>query len=565
MPQLVDRTTIELGTIKAPPRAQAAAALAILLAALAVTLPIRGWLSASNPLERVNMATVAEMWQTGHWFYPTLNAQPRLAKPPLAAWVSALATRRLTITQMSDADAAIRHAALLRLLTDVRIPAVIAAALMLIAILDLGVTLGNLRLGILSALIAATTLMFLRQAQVASSDVYLALFVTAANALLARLVLGRATSWTWLAPGAALGLAIMCKGPVSLVETVLPIGLFLLWHRRQPRPPFAWKKFAAGALVMLIIGGWWFALAAARFGHDALNTWFVEIFRYQTNTWQADPWYHYLVALRLFLPWLPWLLVGLWNAAFIARNDRRRWLPILLLIVPILILSFFHERRDRYLLPMLAPAAVIMARGLIDWMNDPKRRGVGGTALLWLHGSLLMAGAIAVALSLMHHHRPAPAAMAATAAIFLVAALIQTPRHPRILAPITVIVVIALNALFLPTQEQGIPQTLASRMAEIIQEERLPGDVYVVYPAPTTMYLPAADLSLWLGRPVRLTRHWPQGEFPTLAYAERELEASFPIPQPAAFWTPVGSLQGGAYRCVLYSRRVSAQPGAARP
>ncbi|HTW93837.1 MAG TPA: glycosyltransferase family 39 protein [Tepidisphaeraceae bacterium] len=554
MPELVDKATIELSTTGARLRAKTIAAAATLVLAMAVNLPIRGWLSASNPLERVNMETVAEMQRSGKWFFPTLNEQPRLAKPPIAAWLSAMSTSRSTIERMNDDDATVRHAALLRLLGDVRVPAVIAASLMLVAIFDLGVTLGSFRTGVLAALIAGTTLMFLRQAVVATSDVYLALSVAAANSALARIVLGRGRPMTWLAAGSLLGLGIMCKGPVSLLETVFPAGLFVLWRRRRPGG-FTTRRALAAGLAMLAIGGWWFCLAMLHYGREAVDIWTIQVFRYQTNLWQADPWYSYIIALRLFLPWLPWLLVGFWNAVGFGRTDERRWLAIFLLVAPGLVLSLFHERRDRYLLPMLAPAAVIMAQGLIDWIDDPRRKSLGGTALLWLHWGLMLAGVIVVWRSLAQHH-PIAAGGTACGGMFVLAGWLLTYRRPEFLAPITAALVIWFNAAFLFGQEKGVPVTLASRMADVIHAQNLRGDVCVLYPEPTTMYVPAVDLSLWLGRPVRLIQTLPNAEG-LLVYTEG-LRTS-PPPETSSWHVPFSRLDDGTMNAMLF---VSSPPSA---
>src|SRR5580658_8500569 len=156
MSTLVDNATIAVKRNPPARPAKAFAAAAVFLLAFLSVAPFRGALPADNPLERVTMVTVMEMWQSGHILYPTLNGQPRLAKPPLAAWISAIFTRRDTITALSNPDPAIRTAAQLQLINDVRLPAVIAACLMLVAILDLGTTVGGLRMGILAAMAGAT-------------------------------------------------------------------------------------------------------------------------------------------------------------------------------------------------------------------------------------------------------------------------------------------------------------------------------------------------------------------------------------------------------------------------
>src|SRR5579862_4467752 len=109
MSVLVDSSTITVEAKTAGARARSIAALAVFVLSFAAVAPFRGALAADNPLERATMVTVMEMWQSGRWFYPTLNGQPRLAKPPLAAWISAIFTRKETIDALGSGDDAVRH------------------------------------------------------------------------------------------------------------------------------------------------------------------------------------------------------------------------------------------------------------------------------------------------------------------------------------------------------------------------------------------------------------------------------------------------------------------------
>ncbi|HUB24847.1 MAG TPA: hypothetical protein VL992_05405, partial [Tepidisphaeraceae bacterium] len=69
----------------------------------------------------------------------------------------------------------------------------------------------------------------------------------------------------------------------------------------------------------------------------------------------------------MMMPWLLWFLVGFVD---IVRTRPRRvvaemWLLVYWLVLPIFVMTFFAERRDRYLLPMAGPAALIAAYGLL--------------------------------------------------------------------------------------------------------------------------------------------------------------------------------------------------------
>src|SRR5207253_2151870 len=80
-----------------------------------------------------------------------------------------------------------------------------------------------------------SSILFLRFARGATTDVQLALWVTAANAFLALALLHDRRWVGWLGAGAALGLAFMSKGPVAFVQTLVPFGLFAAWRWRAAR------------------------------------------------------------------------------------------------------------------------------------------------------------------------------------------------------------------------------------------------------------------------------------------------------------------------------------------
>jgi len=59
----------------------------VLIAALffVVAAPTLSWLEFSNGSENLNIATALEIRRTGNWLLPTLQGEPRYAKPPAGA------------------------------------------------------------------------------------------------------------------------------------------------------------------------------------------------------------------------------------------------------------------------------------------------------------------------------------------------------------------------------------------------------------------------------------------------------------------------------------------------
>jgi hypothetical protein len=55
------------------------------------------------------------------------------------------------------------------------------------------------------------------------------------------------------------------------------------------------------------------------------------------------------------------------------RNGDAIVLPLLLFAVPFVVMCFFRERKDRYLLPLVAPLAVLAARAALDLFRARRR------------------------------------------------------------------------------------------------------------------------------------------------------------------------------------------------
>ncbi|MDB5296806.1 MAG: family glycosyltransferase, partial [Phycisphaerales bacterium] len=205
---------------------------AVAVLAFAAIAPLLGRLELANGIEVIHAATVLEMRRPGGtWLTPTLNGTPRVKKPPLPAWVGALAVTDRTMAGVGSLDPTARAAAYDRLAWEIRWPALLAGCLAAAATFDLGRTIGGRRVGLAAAVVAVTSLLFLRFVRLASTDVHLFLWVAAADALLARAALRR-QGWAVVAAGAAVGLAVMCKGPVAVLQTIVPLGAWAVMVRR---------------------------------------------------------------------------------------------------------------------------------------------------------------------------------------------------------------------------------------------------------------------------------------------------------------------------------------------
>jgi 4-amino-4-deoxy-L-arabinose transferase-like glycosyltransferase len=149
------------------------------------------------------------------WLTPTLHDELRTKKPPLATWLSAISARPATVAKLSDPDPAIRNHAFENLAWQVRLPSLLAMCGVLVSTFVLGSLAGGHRLGLISAIVCGTSLFWLRNARLATTDVHLALWVGVTNCFLAAAVFQRRWWLGFVGGGIALGLAMMSKGTVA--------------------------------------------------------------------------------------------------------------------------------------------------------------------------------------------------------------------------------------------------------------------------------------------------------------------------------------------------------------
>jgi 4-amino-4-deoxy-L-arabinose transferase-like glycosyltransferase len=338
----------------------------------------------SNGGENAVVASVQEMTRGGPWLVPTLHEELRTKKPPLTTWVSALATRPQTVAEYSSRDPATRREGFEDFGWDVRWPSLVAMCGVIAATYILGKQLGGIRLGVVSSVVCASSFFWLKNARLATTDAHLALWVAVGNCFLAWAVLARRWWPGLIGAGVSLGLAMMSKGPVALLQSVLPVLVFVAWQRwrvepeRSPvssaRGSFLWPLLT-GVFLFAVVGLLWYVVVLWQ-RPEIWREWMTEVTREGATALEPSPWYNYVLLLGLMSPWTMLLVAGIIGAAAIAfkpsandRDARRIVLALLLLLVPILIMSLFRDRKLRYVIPLIAPASILAGWGLLELLG----------------------------------------------------------------------------------------------------------------------------------------------------------------------------------------------------
>ncbi|MCS7032864.1 MAG: glycosyltransferase family 39 protein, partial [Phycisphaerae bacterium] len=559
--------------------------------------PTLTWMEFSNQIENLNVETALEIRRGGPWLVPTLMGEPRYRKPPLCAWITAAGIDPEVVRQMSSLDATVREPAWKRLAWQVRWPALLMSALTLGAGYGLGRVLGGPSVGLAGAAIAGSSLLFQRYAVSATTDVPLALWVTCANFCLARLIfpddgrtvpagltsggsqcageraIGRGEDSdregaaprrpvsVWflsVALGAALGLGMMSKGPVTFVMTLLPAGVFVAWRWWLQRPMRVDRRLilplAVGTVLMLVVGFWWFAYVLW-IHPQGLQTWWWEVLRTDPSEAATASWYDYIKLLPLMAPSTLLLLAGLFLAGRAtlahtfrrlpgAQNDavQRLIFAGTLILVPIVVMSFFRDRKPRYLYPFAIPAGILTAQALF-WLARTRV----GAWLRWGHWGIVAVVVIGLpivgATGAFDRVRvdgspwfsPGQGAGLATLSVAIVAAgAWLTRKHVRWLAPATLVAMLYFQAVLTAGKSVNRSGDGVSEMLPIAQIlwQRYP-DV-VPYDLSTLKKRIPPDLAIYLNRPIRKARSVEEiapGPHPVL-YIDRH-KPSEPEPAPA--------------------------------
>ena len=177
----------------------------------------------------------------------------------------------------------------------------------------------------------------------------------------------------------------MSKGPVAIAETAVPIIVLVAcaWQMRPRRSLTIARApvFAAIAIALLIALPW--PIYALTHLPGQLHLWLSEVAQGGTvDTYSTDPPWAYFSLIPLLLPWTAFFVVGL--IVLFRQKTEQGIFVILLTLAPIIVMSCFTEKNDRYLLPMVVPAAIVTAAGIFIRDHRADRLRDIAAAITWI-------------------------------------------------------------------------------------------------------------------------------------------------------------------------------------
>ena len=300
-------------------------------------------------MESRNLVTAHEMIEYDNWLVPTMNGELRLEKPPLPTWVAA------GIEYLQPDNISLQRAA-----------AGIMATMMAFFLYFLALALsGNRLLALLSALELATSFNVIMAGRVATWDLYCHSFRLGAIFFFYRGIKSVRTSWAnFIWAGVFLGLSFLGKGPVAFYALLLP---FLISYICIYRPSLKGKggPIAVMLLLFIVISFWWPLYLYVFHRETALS-----VLAKESTAWierNVRPWYYYWLFFAESGIWALFLLTGLcwpWLKKKV-RMRKEYTFAVLWIVVTLVMLSFFPEKKTRYLLPLLIPAAMVVAHYIV--------------------------------------------------------------------------------------------------------------------------------------------------------------------------------------------------------
>lgn len=305
-----------------------------------------------NHNEARRMVVVQEMLNHGNWLIPTINGETYLAKPPLVYWLMALSCT-LFNTQAEWA---------------MRLPASLMAVTLITLFLHrVGRYLGQVP-ALFGGVMLLTSLDFIEYARTAQIEMPLALAGSLAMFWFLDYLKTQKPSRLYLSY-AALGTAILIKGPVALLFMVPPALVYWLVGR-DPAVLRALSSLKGWLIAMSIALPWFLYLF---WGHRELLDHVIneDIAAKVAGSSKSSPLYTY--PLFLTGSFAPWVLL-------LANRPKARWRTmlahpeqryfLLFSLVPVLLMSLVAEKHGKYLLPIYPALAAMLGWWCEAWYRE---------------------------------------------------------------------------------------------------------------------------------------------------------------------------------------------------
>lgn len=313
-------------------------------------------------MESRNIIAAREMVYDNHWLVPTMNGELRLEKPPLPTWIVA-------IVEIVSPD----NLPLQRAMSGC------AAMLLVFFLYKFAVRLtGNRTYALASSLILCTSYNIILMGRTATWDIYCHAFMMGAIYYLFRALQDETCKWnSFIAAGILAGLSFLSKGPVSFYALFLPFFCaYLLTYRNSAISEIKkkWKPLVVMTFICIVLSTWWYAYIYLY--HQDMTSYVLQKESASWSNRNVRPWYYYW---QFFLETGVWSLLTLTSLAWPfwkkrVESSKGYILTLGWMLLVLFFLSLLPEKKTRYLLPILLPAALTMGHLFVYWIKEARQK-----------------------------------------------------------------------------------------------------------------------------------------------------------------------------------------------
>lgn len=412
-----------------------------------------------------------EMVADGDWLTPHFNYEERWQKPVLYYWLTAA-----TFAATGPSEWAARWWS-----------AFAGLGLVLLTWAAARRMTANQDAAWLSGAITATCYGYFAMARLALPDLPLTFCIT--------LVIWSALERRWTVAGIGAGLGLLMKGPVALV--VAGIVLAPIWWRERRTPTVRARDLATVALVCALIALPWYGAMTLRHGVEYLQSFLVgdNLERFATDRFNAPRaiWFYVPILIGGMLPWSLYLITLPWPSVVSVVRGRRRltneeWRLLLWAFVPLLFFTISIGKQPRYILPVLPPLAILLARSIttrIGSMGADARSRLGvatwATAALYAVLAILLYRARPILIASYPLLTSVGIALLAVSAVALAWIAASRRWHRLPMAATICAAVLLLSMQF--GGLAGVRPEPVERMADLVRANRTSGEPVGTYRA----------------------------------------------------------------------------------
>lgn len=380
-------------------RVSVASPLLVMLVAAAMFYPQLGASGLWDEDEPRNAAASADMLARGDWVVPYFNGKLRTQKPVLLYWLQICSYKVFGVNEFAA-----------------RFPSATLTIFTAALVWWLGRMLFSNAVGMLAGLMFATSLMLTVAARAATPDGSLIFCVVLTMTLYVRGCSTREPgsfgqlgwipprAWRMALVYAAMGLGMLAKGPVAMLLPSAIIGTFILlvstvpstqaltkpsryerWTQRLSRmagllPVATWRlRPWLGALVILAVAGPWYYLVHVETNGEWTSTFFgyENLTRFkEAQEGHRGPIVYYIPAMMIgFFPWSAFLPFTIYRSSKSVLHAEpaspATRLLLCWLAIWVGVFSLAATKLPSYVLPAYAVLALLTARTLVDWIQQP--------------------------------------------------------------------------------------------------------------------------------------------------------------------------------------------------